>query len=245
MQYAERIKTILAGLARSFSPATANVILAHLLAHDAVVGSGGGERELHMAMGVYGVRREALPVAAQYIALGHVHKPQDVACASRAAYSGSLLQLDFGEREQEKFVNLVEVHPGLPVGTGFARLPITAGRQMVDIGSPMRGVPLKELARYREQNDRSWFRVYVDLDMPVANLAQLVRGELPSAVHVERARSLEAIQSHEEDRQGLGPIELFESFYASANGRGRAPAQETMTLFRRLLDEERDETAAT
>ncbi len=98
IQYAERVQVALEALTARFEPDTINVAMAHLLADDAMVGPGGGERELHMAMGIYGVRREALPVAAQYVALGHVHKPQEIACATKAAYSGSLLQLDFGER---------------------------------------------------------------------------------------------------------------------------------------------------
>jgi DNA repair protein SbcD/Mre11 len=237
VQYSERVQAALDLLARGFDPAVVSVGLAHLLVDDAMVGPGGGERELHMAMGIYGVRREALPVAAQYMALGHVHKPQEVKCASSAAYSGSLLQLDFGEREQQKYVNLVELHARQPAA--ITRLPISAGRRLVDIGSPGRGVPLQALAQYRDQSDSSWFRVFVDIDMPVANLAQIVRGELPSAVRVERARAgaeqpLEAVES----RQHLGPLEMFGNFYKSKLGRGHEPAPETLALFRRLLEEE-------
>jgi exonuclease SbcD len=236
LQYAERVQLALAALASVFQPDRVNVIMAHLLADDAMVGPGGGERELHMAMGIYGVRREALPVAAQYIALGHVHRPQEIACATKAAYSGSLLQLDFGERHQEKSVNLVEVHPRQPAR--LKTLPVTAGRRLIDVGSPERGVALNELAQYRDLDDESWFRVYVDLDMPVANLPQLVRAELPSAVHVERARGHIEAQDGAESVERLGPVEMFQKFYESNLGRGKPPAEETMALFRRLLTEE-------
>ena len=143
--------------------------MAHLLVDDAMVGPGGGERELHMAMGIYGVRPEALPTAAQYVALGHVHKNQEVRCGTKAAYSGSLLQLDFGEREQEKYVNLVEIHAKQPAQV--TQLPITAGRKLIDIGSPVKGVNLNELSQYAEQGADAWYRVFIDLDIPVANLA--------------------------------------------------------------------------
>lgn len=236
IQYAERVQIALDALVDGFAPDTCNLMMAHLLADDAMVGPGGGERELHMSMGIYGVRRAALPAAAQYIALGHVHRPQEIACASKAAYSGSLLQLDFGEREQAKSVNLVEVHPRQPAR--MTTLPITAGRQLVDIGSPERGVTLPELAQYQELNDASWFRVYVDLDMPVANLPQLVRNELSSAVHVERARAGVDPSIGPEVIEHLGPVEMFQKFYESNLGRGKPPADETMALFRRLLTEE-------
>ena len=240
-QYADRMRSALDGLARAFEPDACNVLLAHLLAHDAVVGIGGGERELHMAMGLYGVRREALPAAAQYVALGHVHRPQAIKCATCAAYSGSLLQLDFGEREQAKSVNLVEVHARQPAQV--TQLSVTAGREMVDLGSPEQGVALDELAQYRDIVDRAWFRVYVDVDLPVANLPQLVREVLPSAVHVERARKADEPAPAAEGRESLGPVELFSKFYAGKLGRGHEPTPETLALFRHLLGEEEHATA--
>ena len=241
-QYAERLQAAMDTLASSFESDAISVLVTHLLADDAMVGPGGGERELHMAMGIYGVRRAALPVAAQYIALGHVHKPQLITCASKAAYSGSLLQLDFGERDQQKYVNLVEVHARRPAAVTL--LPISSGRRLIDIGTPEHGVALNDLARYRDECDGAWARVFVEVDMPVANLAQLVKAELPSAVHVERAHHAvttdpEAVES----RAGLGPVELFSRFYETSLGRGHEPSAETLSLFRTLLNEEEHETA--
>jgi exonuclease SbcD len=236
IQYAERVQAALDGLARGFDPSAISVLVAHLLADDAMVGPGGGERELHMAMGIYGVRRAALPVAAQYIALGHVHKPQEIKCASRAAYSGSLLQLDFGEREQQKYVNLVEVHARQPAT--LTPLPISAGRKLIDIGSTASGVALNELSQYRDAGDGAWYRVFVDVDSPVANLAQLVRAELPTAVHVERARKGVEASQHGEAPERLGPVDMFSRFYESKLGRGHEATPETLALFRRLLSEE-------
>jgi exonuclease SbcD len=241
IQYAARVEAALRALTDGFSPHACNIAMAHLLAEDAMVGPGGGERELHMSMGIYGVKRGALPVAAQYVALGHVHRPQEIACATKAAYSGSLLQLDFGERHQEKSVNLVEVHARQPAQV--TQLAISAGRQLTDIGSPERGVTLPELSQFQELNDTSWFRVFVDLDMPVANLPQLVRNELSSAVHVERAHGRVDDSEGPETFERLGPVEMFAKFYESNLGRGKPANEETMTLFRRLLTEEEHASA--
>ena len=242
VQYAERLQAAMGALASSFESDAISVLVTHLLADEAMVGPGGGERELHMAMGIYGVRRAALPVAAQYIALGHVHKPQLITCASKAAYSGSLLQLDFGERDQQKYVNLVEVHARQPAAV--TQLPISAGRRLVDIGTPEHGVALNDLARYRDECDGAWARVFVEVDMPVANLAQLVKAELPSAVHVERAHHAVTTDPEPvESRAGLGPVELFSRFYETSLGRGHEPSAQTLSLFRTLLNEQEHETA--
>jgi exonuclease SbcD len=240
VQYAERVQEAMRVLASGFEADAVSVLVTHLLADDAVVGPGGGERELHMAMGIYGVRREALPVGAQYIALGHVHKPQEIACATKAAYSGSLLQLDFGEREQQKYVNLIEAHPRQPAVV--TKLPITSGRRLVDIGMPDHGVALNELASFKDETADAWARVFVDVDMPVANLAHLVKAELPNAVHVERARKTAAGEPESVERAHLGPVEMFSRFYEGSLGRGHAPSDETLSLFRSLLNEEEHAT---
>ena len=47
--------------------------------------------------------------SASYVALGHVHRPQAVRGApSPTRYAGSLLQLDFGEKEQTKSVTVAD-----------------------------------------------------------------------------------------------------------------------------------------
>lgn len=51
-----------------------------------------------------------------YAALGHIHKPQALGGLPTVRYSGSLDRLDFGERDDDKGVVLVEVGPAGVVG---------------------------------------------------------------------------------------------------------------------------------
>jgi exonuclease SbcD len=217
--------------------------MAHALVNDATVGVGGGERALHMAMGIYGIARQRLPNAAQYIAFGHVHKAQELVKSPAAWYCGSLLQLDFGETEQEKSVNLIELHAREPAA--ITRLPIDKGvRRLVDIGTPVHGIGLNELAALRDEAGDAWLRVFVDLDLPVANLPALVREQLPNAVHVERTRpSAAAVEAAASRPESRAPEEMFAAFYKSSLGRGNEASAGTMTLFRRLLSEEADAAA--
>ena len=48
----------------------------------------------------------------QYIALGHIHKPQQVNAAVPTYYSGSPIPLSFSERKDEKRVLLIETEKG-------------------------------------------------------------------------------------------------------------------------------------
>jgi exonuclease SbcD len=152
------------------------------------------------------------------------------------------LQLDFGEVDQGKSVNLVEVHARQP--SRVTPLPITAGRRLVDVGSPLHGVALNDLAPHAESAGDAWLRVYVELDLPVANLPAMVREQLPNAVHVERARpSTSSVDEEKTPARVLTQEELFSAFYRSDLGRRQEPSPATLTLFRRLLEEEADATA--
>jgi exonuclease SbcD len=241
--YAERVREVMAILAGSFRPDTVNVLLSHVLLNNAVVGKTGGERELHLDMGIYGVNPQMLPTSAQYIALGHVHKPQAPRKSPAVHYSGSLLQLDFGEVDQDKSVNLVEVHPRRPAEV--TPLPITAGKKLYDIGVEQKGINLSELPVYAAMYppDAAWLRVFVDVDVPVANLTGLVKEKLPNAVIVQRVRSMDGATEGPQTA-GMGPEDLFRAFYRSKLGRGREASDETMKLFRDLLEEESRETAS-
>ena len=62
-------------LTAGFTPKTVNLVLGHLLISGARVGT--GERPLHLGE-IYGVNAQQLPSNAQYIALGHLHRPQEL-----------------------------------------------------------------------------------------------------------------------------------------------------------------------
>ena len=99
-------------LCAGFEPGKIHLLAGHLFVSGAKIG--GGERTLTIGE-IFAVDPQGLPTTPQYIALGHVHRPQAVTAAPvPTRYSGSLLQLDFGEREQEKSVAIVDVDPGRP-----------------------------------------------------------------------------------------------------------------------------------
>lgn len=55
---------------------------------------------------------ENLPEQIQYVALGHLHRPQQVDAEIPLVYSGSPLAYSFSEADQRKQVEIVEVDPG-------------------------------------------------------------------------------------------------------------------------------------
>lgn len=103
--YGERIKSLFDSLKKNYREDTINLAVSHLFA----MGSeeGGSERSIQLG-GSYIVNGSCLPEEAQYIALGHVHKPQVVPGKIRKGkrYSGSPLHYNKKEINITKSVLL-------------------------------------------------------------------------------------------------------------------------------------------
>ena len=226
--YAEKCGEIYRALCAGFTTETVNLMAGHLfVAGSLVPGRDGSERRLDIGL-TYGVPPEMLPGSPQYIALGHVHRPQEIAgAAAPAAYAGSLLQLDFGERGQQKVVRLVEVSPGAPARQ--RAIPLTSGRPLIEL----RGALPEILARAAEAAG-SYARVIVEVERPEPGLAARVREEIPTAVDVrleyEHERALPA-----PELSRLAPRELFVRYYLTQHGAG--PAEELTALFDELMEQ--------
>ena len=107
--YGERIKALFDNLKQNYREDTINLAVSHLFA----MGSeeGGSERSIQLG-GSYIINGSYLPKEAQYIALGHVHKPQVVPGTNkRARYSGSPLHYNKKEINMNKKCFIIDVKP--------------------------------------------------------------------------------------------------------------------------------------
>jgi exonuclease SbcD len=229
--YAESVARLLGALCADFDQGKIHLLAAHVFVGGAKVG--GGERELTIGE-LFAITPQALPHAPQYIALGHVHRPQEITAAGvPARYAGSLLQLDFGEREQEKSVALVNVEPGKPADVRTVAL--SGGRRLLDVAGT-----LAEL-RALELDPHAFLRVTLRCDGPAPGLADEVREILPGALDVRLEYERIETQPEPGEQQRLKPRELFGRYYRHHHG---AEANEKlMKLFDELFEEVTGETA--
>jgi exonuclease SbcD len=224
--YAERVGRIVEALCAGFDPAAVNILAAHCT----VVGGalGGGEREAQSIFD-YWLPAQVFPTSASYVALGHLHRQQQIAAGAPAWYAGSPIHVDFGEEADAKGVLLVEVEAGVP-----ARVNPVA----LSSPRPLRTVrgTIAELATLAAEVGDAALRVIVH-EPARAGLADDVRALLPNAVDV-RVDAPAPDAGHDPDqrppRQGRSPLELFADFLADAGHDD--PAVER--LFAELLDEE-------
>lgn len=144
-QYAEKMERLLRHLSQE-----EELLLAHLTVEG--VRPGGGEFTFYLTNS-YALPKQALPQRPRYIALGHIHRQAQV--AENAWYSGSLIQLDFGEGEEApRGALLVE----LPE-RGPARVFPLPGRW----GKPLKTFRLKPEELDRKDGELRGFGGYIRL----------------------------------------------------------------------------------
>src|SRR5262249_61524549 len=104
--YADHIGRLISALCTDVPVDAVNIVTAHLT----VVGAkmGGGERDAHTIQS-YAVPATIFPGSVHYVALGHLHRRQQVQGPAPVHYSGSPLAIDFGEEENSPPVTVVEV----------------------------------------------------------------------------------------------------------------------------------------
>ncbi len=223
--YAQELPRLLAALGDAFEPGKIHLLVAHLFVGGSKIG--GGERELTVG-DLFAITAPALPSTAQYVALGHVHRPQDVPRSLvRARYAGSLLQLDFGELEQAKSVAVVELHPGKPAKVSERKLE--GGRRLLDVVGT-----LDELA-VAEVDPDAYLRVTLRCDGPTPGLADEVRELLPGALEVRLEYDRAPGEREPGEARRLSPTELFGRYYRARHG--AAPDERIIVLFDELLEE--------
>lgn len=243
--YGERIGRFFALLEEKYREDTINLAAAHLFAMDA--SAGGSERGISLG-GSYVVDGDCLPKKAQYIALGHVHKPQQVPhTQGRAFYSGAPMAYHRSEAGMARQCSLIELHPGKPFIKKDIVLPVYKPIEVWRAESIEQACSLCE--SHREED--SW--VYLEIrtergyirEDEIRNMKAWKKDILEIRPIGAGTGSLKAFGETLEDKSLK---QLFTEYYSQENG-GARPDEELVSLLLELAGglekEEADETAET
>lgn len=228
--YAERIALAWQQACAAFRPDTVNLAVSHLY----VAGGRESDSERQIQLGgAYSIPAAALPAGAQYVALGHLHRPQGVPAAKAPCrYSGSPLCYSFSEADQQKEVVLVDVEPGLPARV--QPLPLQSGKPL----KQWCAASLEEAQAWcsRPENQRAWVDLEIAAPGPLADEAvSELRRAHPGLINIRVVRPEAPFAD-----QALQPsqLSLAENFRVFARRQlGAEPEQELVDLFLALAHE--------
>jgi DNA repair protein SbcD/Mre11 len=224
-RYARMFELAMQDLCGDFRPDAVNLLMAHTHLEGALFGD--SERRVHIGED-WAARPESLPPTASYIALGHLHKPQEIAAPAPAYYAGSLLQMDFGEAGEEKSFVVVTASPG--EAATVEHVPYEGGLPLADLRAS-----LAELEAAADDYRTGWLRVTVPLTEKDPDLNRKVRELLPNAL-VVRAELPEAEEPPDiRLEKGLSPVAHYGAYHLREH---QQPADwSVLEVFQNLYDQ--------
>ena len=228
-EYDQLIRDVLGNLTAGFDTAegakAVNIVMAHLTCTGGQFG--GGERaaqsilEYHVPAGIF-------PVSAHYVALGHLHRRQELPAGCPVHYSGSPLAVDFGEQDNTNVVVVVEASPGTPAKV--TDIPITSGTRLRTVEGTV-----ADLTGRAAEFGGDYLRLRVT-EAAYAEMKDDLLAALPNTLEI-RIHPDYAETAHRAgvtvDRTAKSPGELFAEYCSSV----AVDDPRVQKLFDRLLDE--------
>lgn len=213
-KYREGMGFFLRRLAEGFQPGSVNMLMLHATM-DGATPSGSDRAMQFDLLNAYTLSPLQLPAAAQYVALGHVHKPQQSSEAPLAHYPGSVIQLDFGEGGEKKQVNLVEVEPGRPARV--TPLPLSSGRELRTVRATLEDIDAR-LGALEGFSGLVKVVVRAPSGTALPGLKDRVLRQVPNTLAVELDAVQEDLALPGGQREGLSLLELYERFHRERRG---------------------------
>ena len=174
-----------------------------------------------------------------YVALGHIHGPQNIGC-ERIRYCGTPLKYSFSEKDHVKSVTVVELREkgSLTVRT----VPLRPLHDLRELRGTYDALTLR--ANYEGTATDDYLRIVLTDEQDVPDAVALLRTVYPNLMKLEydntRTRSAAWIAEAAQIGEKSG-IELFGELYEKQNGQ---PMTETQRAFaQRLLDRLEEEAA--
>ncbi len=163
---------------------------------------------------------EAFPADAfpdfDYLALGHIHRPQRVANSDFIRYCGSPIPLSFDEAQQQKQVLLVDLHEKGQVDV--SELAIPQYRQLVSLNTCLAELPgqLAPIAEKACDEWPAWLEIRVASDAYLSDLQPridaMIEGLPLQVLRIRREHSAGSVGLTPQAQQQLSELTLEEVF---------------------------------
>lgn len=231
--YSERIGEIFKRLSEKYRDDTINIAVSHIF----VAGGeeAGSERPIQLG-GSFTVEIKHLPQKAQYIALGHLHRPQKVSFTLNAYYSGSPLQYSKSEINHSKCAYLVDIKAGT---SPIVKEVYFKNYKPIEIFKCDNIDEAIEICKeYQDKNIWAYFEIKTDSPLPPSKIKEM-KQILPNIVEIKPILPEDEAQVEDYEITEKSMLELFEEFYLKE--RGVTPSQDLIDLFASIVKEEDEE----
>lgn len=231
--YSNKVGDIFKKLEENYKEDEINIAVSHLF----VVGSEITDSERRIELGgSLLVEKKDLPQNSQYIALGHIHKPQRMSKKLNAYYSGSPIQYSKSERNTAKSVYIVDIEANKEpeVTQGFVRnyRPIV----LFKCENIEEAVKISE--EKKNEDIFSYFEVKATESLNPEDIRAIKK-------NMKNVLEIRPIISKEEDFDKKEVIDInkgnigeyFIDFFKKSNN-GIEPSNEILNIFRELIENE-------
>lgn len=182
------------------------------------------------------------PECFNYVALGHIHRPQTIGGLDHVRYSGSIIPLSFSETKDDKCVYLLDFSGETLWQIQTQLIPVF--RRLKTIQGPYEKVKKQILAfAERHKNELSpWVEVLVQSDQIIPNLStelnQLVEGLSIELLKIKLVKKATDEKLNEDQQQDLEDVEAIDVFRKKCAAMGTLPAamEELELSFRSLIN---------
>ncbi len=200
------VASVMALLRAQWVPGQRNVLVGHAF----VAGGSESDSERPLSVGGSGAVSAATFAGYDYVALGHLHRPQMVG-SERVQYAGSLLKYSFNEVDHVKSVSLVEVAEAGAINV--QRVALTPRRDLRIV----KGTLAELLAAPRADAARHDYlrAVLTDRD-PVLDPIGRLREVYPNVLELQFARDENTVAGPRQpaaDHRQRSPEDLFRAFH--------------------------------
>lgn len=234
--YNDRLSDLFLEHAQSFRKETVNILMTHLFA------AGGKESDSERPIqvgGAYTVHPSAFPATAQFVALGHLHRPQTLSDSPvPARYAGSPLAYSFSEAGQPKSITVLDAKPNVPISK--REIELTSGRPLIRWRAEN---GLAEVYQWidEKRDSEAWIDLEIRLDEAMSmHDIQALRKVRPHIVNIRPIYKGNQALGNQTARSNLPIDQLFIRFYKNQMD-GAEPGSELVQLFMQLIEEDEAE----
>lgn len=162
------------------STAKRRVLVAHAFVNDSLGSAEESESERALYVGGSGVIKAETFAEFDYVALGHLHRPQSIG-SPRIQYSGSLLKYSKSEADHAKSVTIIDIDADGQIETQRVPMPIRRDLRV------KRGL-FEDLMADADPHPEDYLFFELENRDPISEVMNRLRDKYPNAVHLMYVR---------------------------------------------------------